>query len=466
MSKINYSIKLLQNSKEISNKLKENFGIIKIKVPLLPMNKNKIHLIFSGDRSGSMGDKGKDGHTSLDHLKHVLINMLIYFATLDNKIYITINMFDHEIIQICKKLEVTKDSIQPVIVELQKLCTRGTTNIQKALQKAGNSIIENIHNVHIFMTDGVPTTGALKYESLATYLPDIKNDFIGFGITHDEKLLKKLAIKGSGEYHFIDNLENGGVLYGEILHSIFYKVMQDVIISSKNCSFYNWENNSWKDKLTIPSLAAEQERTFHIHVPWDILEDIAIEFSYVANDGTVIDDIVKYRNYNANETTTIETRNIEVWKYLWRQKTMELMDKASKFKTFSKDILREAVAKLGENIKIFQEKHNLQNDDILNKLCDDLMITLDSLDAEGGEKYINSRLATQACEKVYRPTLKRPRNVKTKSALQGCVHFRSHQVQAQPAFKTSITQAGLVRACSGGDANINMNGGGEIQILI
>ena len=46
-------------------------------------------------------------------------------------------MFDHEIIQICKKLEVTKDSIQPVIVELQKLYPRGTTNIQKALQKAG-----------------------------------------------------------------------------------------------------------------------------------------------------------------------------------------------------------------------------------------------------------------------------------------------------------------------------------------
>ena len=122
MTKINYAIKLLQDKKELSNKIKENFGIVRVKVPLIPMNKNKIHLIFSGDRSGSMGDKGKDGHTALDHLKHVLINMLNYFATLDNKIYITINMFDHEIIQVCKKLEVTKNSIQPVIVELQKLC--------------------------------------------------------------------------------------------------------------------------------------------------------------------------------------------------------------------------------------------------------------------------------------------------------------------------------------------------------
>ena len=207
--------------------------------------------------------------------------------------------------------------------------------------------------------------------------------------------------------------------------------------------------------LNIPSLASEQERTFHIHVPWDISEDIAIEISYIANDGTVTDDIVKYRNYNANETTVIDTRNVEVWKYLWRQKTMELMDKASKFKTITKDILREAVAKLGEKIKIFQEKHNLQNDDILNKLCDDLMVTLDSIDAEGGEKYINSRLSTQACERVYRPTLKRARNIKTTSALQGCAHFRSHQVQ--PTFRTSITQAALVRGCSGGTANINTN---------
>ena len=454
MTKINYIIKLLQDKKELSNKLKENFGIVKVKVPLVPMNKNNIHLIFTGDRSGSMADRGKDGHTALDHLKHVLINMLNYFTTLDNKIYVTINMFDHEIISMCKKLEVTKESIQPVIANLQQMYPRGTTNIQKALEKARESVIENIQSVHIFMTDGRPTAGAMKYESLVTYLPNIKNDFIGFGLNHDEKLLKKLSDKGSGEYHFIDNLENGGVLYGEILHSIFYKVMQDVIISSKKCTFYNWRTNCWVNTLNIPSLASEQERTFHIHVSWDISEDIAIEISYIANNGTLTDDIVKYRNYNANETTVIDTRNVEVWKYLWRQKTMELMDKASKFQTFNKDILREAVAKLGENIKIFQEKYNLQNDDILNKLCDDLMVTLDSIDEVGGEKYINSRLSTQACERVYRPTLKRARNNKATSALQGCAHFRSHQVK--PVFRTSSTQAGLVRGCSGGNANINI----------
>ena len=143
MTKINYIIKLLQDKKELSNKLKENFGIVKVKVPLVPMNKNNIHLIFTGDRSGSMADRGKDGHTALDHLKHVLINMLNYFTTLDNKIYVTINMFDHEIISMCKKLEVTKESIQPVIANLQQMYPRGTTNIQKALEKARESVIEN-----------------------------------------------------------------------------------------------------------------------------------------------------------------------------------------------------------------------------------------------------------------------------------------------------------------------------------
>ena len=122
----------------------------------------------------------------------------------------------------CKKLEVTKESIQPVIANLQQIHPRGTTNIQKALQKAGESVIENIQSVHIFMTDGRPTTGAMKYESLVTYLPDIKNDFIGFGLNHDENLLKKLADKGSGEYHFIDNLENGGsTLWRNLAFNIF-----------------------------------------------------------------------------------------------------------------------------------------------------------------------------------------------------------------------------------------------------
>ena len=46
MVKIDYSIKLLQNKRELPNNMKENFGIIKVKVPLVPMNKNRIHLIF------------------------------------------------------------------------------------------------------------------------------------------------------------------------------------------------------------------------------------------------------------------------------------------------------------------------------------------------------------------------------------------------------------------------------------
>ncbi|MDC0231388.1 VWA domain-containing protein [Aureispira] len=449
--KINYLIKLLQNAYELPSKTSENFGIVQVKAPLVSLNTNKIHIIVTGDRSGSMGIPGKDGHPSLDHLKHVLINMLNYFVTLDNKIYVTINMFDHEINQVCKKLEVTKDSIQLVITNLQQIHPRGTTNIQKALESAGNSLIENIQNVHIFMTDGLPTAGAMKYESLATYLPDIKNDFIGFGLKHDEGLLRKLADKGNGEYHFINNLENGGVLYGEILHSIFYKVMQDIVISSKNCTFYNWRNNSWENTLNIPSLASEQERTFHIRVPWNITDDIVIEFGYIAIDKTLIEDVVKYENYKANETTTIDTRNIMVWKYLWRQKTMELMAKAAKYQTFSKDILREAIAKLGENIKIFQKKYKLENDDILNKLCDDLMVTLNSLDIQGGVKYIKSRFFAQASERLYNPVLQTTRGIAAASALRGCVNFRSHKVPAKPLNMRSITQtqAAVVRGCSG-----------------
>ena len=231
MVKIDYSIKLLQNKRELPNNMKENFGIIKVKVPLVPMNKNRIHLIFSIDRSGSMGNREWDGHTALDHLKHVLLNMLNYFTTLDSKIYITINMFDHEINQICKKLEVTKDSIKPVITNLQQIHARGTTNIQKALQSAGDLIIENIQNVHIFMTDGLPTDGASKCESLAIYLPEIKNDFIGFGLNHDEKLLRTLADKGSGDYHFINN---DYIKFGEIEINLNFDSLEQIYSSTNN----------------------------------------------------------------------------------------------------------------------------------------------------------------------------------------------------------------------------------------
>ena len=163
------------------------------------------------------------------------------------------------------------------------------------------------------------------------------------------------------------------------------------------------------------------------------------------------DDIVKYRDYNTNETTTIETRNVEVWKYLWRQKTLELMEKAVKQQTFGKDILREAIAKLGENIKIFQKKYKLEKDDILNKLCDDLMVTLNGLDIREGKKYINSRIHGQGCERSYNPILKRTRGATVSAALNKYPIFRSHETPEKPVNRREIsqTQQAVMRGCSG-----------------
>ena len=455
-AKIQYKLKLLQKNKEELSKISQNFGIFTLQSPVITMRKSEIHIIFTLDRSGSMGNSGGDGNTSFTHLIHTVINMMNYFTTLSNEIYITINMFDHEIVQICEQLKVTKESIKTVITNLQNLWPRGTTNIQKAVTKAEQSLMPNIQNIHIFMTDGLPTDGARKMETIAAHMPNIKNDFIGFGVNHDEKLLQGLADSGNGNYHFIETLENGGILYGTILHSIFYEFAQDIIISSKNCTFFDWKTNSWVDKLSIPSLASEQKRTFHIHVPWGITEDIVIDTSYIAKDGTVIDDVVKYGEYDANQTTNEDTRDVEVWKYLWRQKTLELMKKA-KTQTFAKDILKEAVLKLGENIKIFMEKYNLNDDIMLTKLCDDLRVTLDSLSIFGGTKYINGRISSQGGETLYTPTIPKNTRQRTAPLPVGYDRFVSHNVGASQYRCANAAQTQMIRGCSGG-LPVNMQG--------
>ena len=54
----------------------------------------------------------------------------------------------------------------------------------------------------------------------------ITNAFVGFGIDHDTVLFNKLGNLTNSGYYFIDKLENAGLVYGEILHGVFYKYLQ------------------------------------------------------------------------------------------------------------------------------------------------------------------------------------------------------------------------------------------------
>ena len=124
---------------------------------------------------------------------------------------------------------------------------RRTTNIGNALCDAKQKLElqRDTDRNFIFMTDGNITDGEVDIEMLRTFVPEnSRNYFIGFGADHDFRLLQKLASNG-GAYYYVDKIENAGLVFGEIIHSILYTALKNVIITVENGEIYDFEKNEW-----------------------------------------------------------------------------------------------------------------------------------------------------------------------------------------------------------------------------
>ena len=131
---------------------------------------------------------------------------------------VTILLFDYEINQLIVNEKVSDESVEDFIKTIDNINTRGNTNIEHAL-KTSHEIIKthnnpDIENIHIFMTDGLPTAGTKYPSDLAKLVLEYKLEnigsehFIGFGTDHDSLLLESFAKIYDDSYHFIDSYEN------------------------------------------------------------------------------------------------------------------------------------------------------------------------------------------------------------------------------------------------------------------
>ncbi len=440
-----------------------DFGVLKIKIDekCEYVNQSEKLLILTIDHSGSMSDNCADGRTKMKHIIHTLENIIRYFGVTPElpKVSIIVIIFDNDCKVLIEKTLITNDNYKQLIEKVHDISPETSTNFEKPLLTV-KDIVTNSKNkkeyepsqiTHIFMTDGEVNDGKFELEHLMSFLDnEISNTFIGFGLEHDANLLNKMSNIKNGNYYFIDKLENSGLVYGEITHEIIYKVFDNMEIEmeGKEVEIYDWKSNEWSSLLVLDKLVKEKELIYQIRISKEgELKNVCINFD-------------KPLMINTNQNLQINEEKEDLMKYIFRQKTQELLYQANtinkknknqhdiiyksifdlvdenkkqetifdmenvnktviytsnqediessintkKNVVLTKKLVKRNIANLFKEIKDYMKEKNMETDTLLKLLCDDLYVVFRTFDQQNSEMYCTSRLYSQGKQRVYNVT--------------------------------------------------------------
>jgi hypothetical protein len=402
-----------------------NFGILNINMNLIKdqeskeesiKTKTKLHVCFNIDSSGSMQDLCSDRRTKMEHILFTLENMLrIFHENEEFEISIHIQSFDSHVKDIITNVQNIRDEdIEELVKKIRKIRPSDSTNIELALKTASNKLTnemvtnemvtnemvtnEKKEYVHIFLTDGEITQGSNDIEELKSLVPkDIKNIFIGYGKDHDSHVLSNLAKGKKNEYRFIDALEKAGLIYGEIVHSLFYKAIEEVTINCIDCEIYDFETNEWATLVEVGDLLYEQKKTYHIrsnNPETCKIEIIGRGFKQViGNDNKPKNEILNYLFRQKTQELLFETRKLSEVNNLIMNRFQEEEDDITKMKKKLKEFLNHLLEYIKNN--------QLQNDNFLKMLCDDIYIVKKTLGTRYGNMFSCARQTSQGRQQSY-----------------------------------------------------------------
>lgn len=407
----NTSIRIHDLSIPIPIKLFEdegyNFGVFDIKIrDEIPITPTHNHIFFTIDASGSMSDVCSDGRTKMTHIHHTLENMLrIFYENKDCNISVYVQSFDTVVKPIIYDISnIHMSDLDMLVSSIHKIRPCGSTNIELALKKASEEInkykSKNPEHqiVHIFLTDGDITEGSSIYNELFELVPqNCSNIFIGYGLDHDSTLLSHLSSTKGNEYRFIDALEKAGLVYGEVIHGILYKAIEDVTLTILNGEIYDYLTNTWNSELNIGNLLSDQTKTFHLR------SKNMSEICILAYGKTII-KTRQFQTINIYEEQIhyqpiqgFSMFNLDV--YIFRQRTQELLYEAKKIaENFKKEKLNIISLASDDNNYFSENKICNNNDTIKKKLKEFQKIMIDYM---SNNKLDKNPIMKMLCDDIY-----------------------------------------------------------------
>jgi hypothetical protein len=397
------------------------FGILNLDAESSPITDSTQEFIFVIDNSASMSDLCKDGETKIQHIQHTLINMVDYLCDSVNglQVYVSIFIFNDRFEISVDRVLISKDNKNIIIQKIENIRPNGTTNIEKALTEVSKYINKLYidfpsHNInHLFMTDGQVTDGSSNYKILKKLVTDISigapnecfnSVFVGFGIDHDSQLLNHISDNKNCSYYFIDAIERAGLVYGEILHSILYKIMNDAEITIHNGLIYDYKNNIWTNKLNIGNVISEVNKVYHLvsSEPHDCYAILCYKNTDIIDNSHNID--IAYRS------NILFGLDIDHNKYIYRQQTLQLLNEVNCSQqnisnvfdtTKSKKQLKNKLKNFYNELKNFMKEKKMENDNFMKNLCDDIYICYKTFGTRYGNMYTTARQVSQGNQRFY-----------------------------------------------------------------
>jgi hypothetical protein len=399
------------SSISLKDRQDEKFGLLTLKAILSKLTDKELEIFFQIDCSGSMSDQCSDGRTKMQHILHTLKNMILFLKENPSlKVNIAIHAFDDKIFKIVDRIPVNQDTYDKIIDKIETIHPRNSTNIEKALNDVNEYFNSTefpveCEKVSILMTDGQANSGKQSYSELRNCVNNtITNIFIGFGLDHDAKLLKTISSGENSSYYFIDKLENAGLVYGEILHGIVYKFLENVKISVTNGVIYDYKTNTWSTTLYVGNIVSEGSKFYHLTS--EKTTDCVVKLTgFEVSDGIEFTIIVP-----------VQEDLIDLTKYMYRQRTQELLFKVNSFnsneditknyieKQTNKKALRSELHNFFKELKKYMSDNKLEDDILLKNLCDDIYICYRTFGTNYGFMFCYARECSQGQQRAYTAT--------------------------------------------------------------
>lgn len=380
-----------------------HFAILQMKMKNIPVLDLPTFLYFNIDFSGSMDDECKDGKTKLYHVQSTIINIIKYCAENTTQLSIQVDGFDVETMCFIPMIQVSKENAPSLIQKIKKIKGRGSTNIEIALTNASYVIyqecetgrFESIH--HIFLTDGEANVGSNSPYYLSELInTKCVNTFIGFGNHHNTEMLQTFATKMWCDYRFVNNGENAGMVYGEIMHTILRPAIKCVTIDVINGSVYDWRNNMWTSTCEESSIESEITKTYHLRCETTSNLSIRMKMQVYNENTKKYEECVKHIEYEAANAEPL-------YKYVFRQQTLEVLTHcrdSTKLYISNKECKKELKV-LFKKMCQFMRRQNMMTDPFMKLLCEDIVTTYRTIGTSLGEMYCTSRHSSQGRESSF-----------------------------------------------------------------